>query len=392
MTKINLIDFFEFYSSEPQQKEGVALLAQAMPAGLAVDSAHWVKAFRGQLPQQQAPEGEAMLANPLNVEYDCQLDNPSGEGWRECFSSSCAMAAKFWLPDLQINDYHQRRPKFGDSTDASAQIRCLESFGLSARFVQVGSVEKLKAQIDRGRPAPVGFLHHGPSPSAPSGGGHYVLAIGYTDDHLICHDPQGELDNVNGGYLKTGGTYGKAIKYSWKYWAPRWSVSNDHDGWGLDIWLEGGAKPKPQATAKPTKISVKGLALIKEFEGCRLEAYVCPAGVLTIGVGHTGPDVKPQMMITQSEADQLLAQDVERFEKAVTDLIDVPLKQQEFDALVSFAFNCGAGALGESTLRRRLNAGEEKPKVFAEELPRWNNGGLAGLVRRREAEVKLANG
>ena len=114
--------------------------------------------------------------------------------------------------------------------------------------------------------------------------------------------------------------------------------------------------------------------------------------MLTIGVGHTGPDVKPEMMITQSEADQLLAQDVERFEKAVTELISVPLKQQEFDALVSFAFNCGAGALGESTLRRRLNAGEEKPKVFAEELPRWDNGGLAGLVRRREAEVKLANG
>ena len=134
------------------------------------------------------------------------------------------------------NEYHERRPRYGDSTDASAQIRCLESFGLKARFVQVGSVEKLKAQIDRGRPAPVGFLHHGPSPSAPSGGGHYICAIGYTDTHLIANDPYGELDVVNGGYPKTGGTYGKGVKYSWKNWAPRWSVANDHDRWGLDIW------------------------------------------------------------------------------------------------------------------------------------------------------------
>ena len=231
--------FFEYFAGEPQQREGVAMLQQAVDPKLLTDEAAWVKAYRGQLPQQQPPlpgmEGEAMLANPLNVTYDCQLDNPSGDGWRECFSSSCAMAAKFWLPELEINDYHRRRPSYGDSTDASAQIRTLESFGLKARFVQVGSVEKLKAQIDRGRPAPVGFLHHGPV-SAPSGGGHYILAIGYTDTHLIAHDPYGELDAVGGGYPKTGGTYGKEIRYSWKNWAPRWSVANDHDGWGLDIW------------------------------------------------------------------------------------------------------------------------------------------------------------
>ena len=231
MPEIHLNDFFTYYTGEPHQKEAIQLLQVAMPDSLLKNKCQWVQRFR-----QAADPGEAMLANPLHVEYDCQLDNPSGEGWRECFSSSCAMAAKFWLPELEFNEYHQKRPQFGDSTDASAQIRCLESFGLSARFIQVGSIEKLKAQLDRGRPAPVGFLHHGPSPSAPTGGGHYVLAIGYTDEHLICHDPYGELDTVNGGYVKTGGTYGKAVKYSWKYWAPRWSVANDHDGWGLDIW------------------------------------------------------------------------------------------------------------------------------------------------------------
>ena len=230
MPEIHLNDFFTYYSGEPHQKEAIQLLQVAMPDSLLKNKCQWVQRFR-----QADDPGEAMLANPLHVEYDCQLNNPSGEGWRECFSSSCAMAAKFWLPELEFNEYHQKRPKFGDSTDATAQIRCLESFGLSARFVQVGSVEKLKAQLDRGRPAPVGFLHHGMWTS-PSGGGHYVLAVGHTDEHLICHDPYGELDTVNGGYVKTGGTYGKTVKYSWKYWAPRWSVANDHDGWGLDIF------------------------------------------------------------------------------------------------------------------------------------------------------------
>ena len=76
--------FFEYFAGEPQQREGVTLLQQAIDPKLLNDDAAWVKAYRGQLPQQQPPlpglEGEAMLANPLHVTYDCQLDNPSGDG------------------------------------------------------------------------------------------------------------------------------------------------------------------------------------------------------------------------------------------------------------------------------------------------------------------------
>ena len=231
MPEEQLYPFFKYFADETHQKEAVQLLQSAMPATLLKSDAAWITKYRE---KPETPKG----ANPMDVPYDCQLDNPGGEGWRECFSSSCAMAAMYWGVISHQNEYHSRRPKYGDSTDASAQIRCLQSFGLDARFVQVGSVEKLKAQIDRGRPAPVGFLHHGPS-SAPSGGGHYILAVGYTDTHLIAHDPYGELDVSGGGYPKTGGTYGKYIKYSWKNWAPRWSVANDHDGLGLDISLPG---------------------------------------------------------------------------------------------------------------------------------------------------------
>lgn len=139
--------------------------------------------------------------------------------------------------------------------------------------------------------------------------------------------------------------------------------------------------------------SSAGIDLIKHFEGCRLEAYWCPAGVLTIGYGHTGSDVFQGMSISEDQATNLLRVDLNRFEDAVRRQIKVPLVQCEFDALVSFAYNCGEGALQHSTLRRRLNEGGDKPTIFREELPKWvngNNGPLLGLVRRRDAEVKLA--
>ena len=137
------------------------------------------------------------------------------------------------------------------------------------------------------------------------------------------------------------------------------------------------------------KISAQGLALIKEFEGCELKAYVCPAGVLTVGFGSTGPHVYEGMTITEAEAEALLLKDLVRFEKAVNKQVLVPISQGAYDALVSFTFNCGEGAFAESTLLRKLNAGEDPNTTAKTELPRWTNNGLAGLVRRRAAEVEL---
>ena len=135
------------------------------------------------------------------------------------------------------------------------------------------------------------------------------------------------------------------------------------------------------------KLSQKGLQLIKDFEGLELKAYVCPAGVLTIGYGSTGSHVKKGMVITEGEAEKLLQTDLLRFEESVNNLVKVPLTQGQYDALVSFAFNCGAGALAESTLLRLLNGGDYKGA--ADQFKRWTNQGLAGLVRRRKAEETL---
>ena len=141
------------------------------------------------------------------------------------------------------------------------------------------------------------------------------------------------------------------------------------------------------------KTSETGLSLIKKFEGLRLSSYYCPSNVLSVGYGRTGTGVYEGMTITEAQADLFLLEDVVRFEEAINTLVEVDLNQNEFDALVSFAFNCGVSALKESSLLRRLNAGEEKGSVFREELPRWVNGSnglLPGLIMRRSAELELA--
>lgn len=174
------------------------------------------------------------------------------------------------------------------------------------------------------------------------------------------------------------------------------------------------------------KTSADGIALIKRFETCELEAYPDPGSPLgracaakrlqmrsyrqvpnwqslngspwTIGWGFTGPAVKPGMMISQEGADELLAQCLERFEREVASLVKVPVTQGQFDALVSFAYNLGsdidaddiAEGLGDSTLLKRLNL-RDIAGAGAEFL-KWNKSRgvvLLGLVRRRAAEREL---
>ena len=93
------------------------------------------------------------------------------------------------------------------------------------------------------------------------------------------------------------------------------------------------------------KISTKGFGLIKEFEGCKLTAYFCPARILTVGFGSTGPHVKPGMTITESEAEALLLNDLVRFEKAVNELVKVPMTQGAYDALALMRFRCASKQL-----------------------------------------------
>lgn len=137
-------------------------------------------------------------------------------------------------------------------------------------------------------------------------------------------------------------------------------------------------------------ISGRGLEVLKRFEGLQLKAYFCPAGVLTIGYGSTGPHVKMGMEITPAEAEKLLLDDVARFESAVNRLVKVPLTQGQFDALVCFSYNIGIGAFEKSTLLSVLNMGRYGEVIS--QFKRWNKvkGHVVnGLVNRREAEIGL---
>lgn len=135
-------------------------------------------------------------------------------------------------------------------------------------------------------------------------------------------------------------------------------------------------------------IGQEGLKLIMQFEGYRLKAYQCAAGVWTIGYGHTA-GVKQGQTVTQAQAEEYLREDCRKFERYVNNAVYVPitaqLNQNQFDALVSFAFNCGAGNL------KKLCAGRSAAQIAAA-MPQYCKAAgrtLAGLVKRRAAETAL---
>jgi GH24 family phage-related lysozyme (muramidase) len=136
------------------------------------------------------------------------------------------------------------------------------------------------------------------------------------------------------------------------------------------------------------KINKSGLNLIKKYEGCRLTSYICPAGVLTIGYGHTGKDVKPNQTISKKKAISLLKKDLARFERHVQSYNYIyEWTDNEFSALVSFAYNIGnidqLTAYGTRTRSQIRSAMLKYVKANGKTLP--------GLVKRRKAELKLFN-
>lgn len=179
--------------------------------------------------QERPLRRPALLKNPLTVAWQSQNDNKSGTGYRECFSSSCAMLAMFWGKVANDDAYNNVRSKYGDTTSAEAQLAALRALGLKADFHTNGTPAALEREIDQGRPVAVGWLHQGPA-AAPRGGGHWTVIIGYTDAAWIHNDPNGEALLVQGGYSKN--TKGAGLAYSRKNWNPRW-MPGGSGGWYL---------------------------------------------------------------------------------------------------------------------------------------------------------------
>lgn len=135
------------------------------------------------------------------------------------------------------------------------------------------------------------------------------------------------------------------------------------------------------------RINKRGLELLKQFEGCKLDAYLDIGGVPTIGYGHTGPEVVIGMTMTQPQADATLEKDLERF-YVLDHYLEEEVNENQYSSLVCLAYNIGLRAVRTSTLLKKINNGDSPDKEWG----RWNkvNGKeIAGLTRRRKAELEL---
>lgn len=167
-------------------------------------------------------------------QYYSQTDSATSHGDRMCFSSTCAMAIKYLRPEAlkgsnADDDYLKTVLKYGDTTQYTSHLRACSDYGVLATFYQNGTRSALLSELKRGYPVATGVLHKGPV-NKPQGGGHWMLLIGSDGDYGVFHDPFGEMNNVDGGYV-TRGSGGSQVRYKWSNWLRRWAVEGDGSGW-----------------------------------------------------------------------------------------------------------------------------------------------------------------
>lgn len=235
---ITLVKLIQYYKGQPHQTAALYELEADLKANgyaVAMDRERpWFNTWSMAPALKQPLQHEHAL---MEVPYFSQNDNPTtatdGPGWRQCASSSCAMIAAFWGKVAPNNKGEARyiaiRQKHGETTDPMAHVGALTELGLVVEFRTTGNAQRLKAELDQGRPVAVGWLHHGPS-TAPSGGGHWSVVIGYNKTHTIHHDPYGEANLIGGGYVTTAVGAGRRIHYGTSNWLPRWTLKGN-DGW-----------------------------------------------------------------------------------------------------------------------------------------------------------------
>jgi hypothetical protein len=219
-------------------------------------------------------------------QYYPQTDSATGHGDRMCFSSTCAMAIKYLRPDALSgsnadDDYLRTVLKYGDTTSSTSQVKACQQYGVFASFYTKGTRQTLLNELKAGYPVATGILHKG-HVSKPVGGGHWMLLIGDDGERGIFHDPYGEMDNVNGGYV-TIGRGGMNVKYSWKNWLPRWEVEGKGTGWFMTF--------RPMQQAQPAAVvenNWKGVKAAAKTAGAKFPEVVAAQWALESGYGkHT---------------------------------------------------------------------------------------------------------
>jgi hypothetical protein len=240
MSAERFLDRWQNYRDQPQQVAAVRTLHAAITAldggqQILDEQAPWARQFS--TPPTPAPTPKPLPkkggngAVSLNLPFfDQTNDGPTG--WRHCQSSSIAMnLAYLGVPGIKDDlDYLKVVQRHGDTTQQVAHAAALAELKAPGRFISSCSVERAKAELDKGFGLAIGILHRGPV-SAPSGGGHYIAIRGYDATGWLVHDPYGELDLVRGGWARQGQGAGRSQHYSFANTNPRWLLEGPSSGW-----------------------------------------------------------------------------------------------------------------------------------------------------------------
>jgi GH24 family phage-related lysozyme (muramidase) len=315
----------------------------------------------------------------LNILHFSQLDNhhhPTGT----CNVTAIAMCLHFFgirgNGNGQLEDQiYRKMEELGLNRKSPYDLaQIVEHYGHRDRFTEHATWQEVKNWLSKGRPCVV----HGWFTQS----GHIIVIRGFNEQGFIVNDPYGEY--WADGYDTQA--HGGGLTYS--YALMERCCGKDGDLW-IHFLSKGKNAPTPLKQIDFSGTVTTAIDLIKQLEGLSLTAYDDGTGTLTIGYGHTAT-AKTGQNITTQQAEQLLKQDLQEVEKAIANLVKVPLTPNQHTALTSFIFNIGATQFRYSTLLKLLNQG--RYKEAGEQLLRWNKANgqtLEGLTHRRQAEHRL---
>jgi len=236
MSAERFLDRWQNYRDQPQQVAAVQALYSAIASlkggqQILDEQAPWARQFSTPPAPTPKPRPKKNDAVALDLPFFDQT-NDGPDGWRHCQSSSVAMnLAYLGVPGIKDDlDYLKVVQRHGDTTEQAAHAAALAELKAPGRFMTSCSVERAKAELDKGFGLAFGIIHHGPV-SAPTGGGHYIAIRGYDASGWLVHDPYGELDLVRGGWARQGQGAGRNQHYSFANTNPRWLLERSSSGW-----------------------------------------------------------------------------------------------------------------------------------------------------------------
>jgi hypothetical protein len=230
---LSLLSFFTFFRGTSHQLAAIKQLEESMPEELLDDSADWFEVWK-----------ESGFDQQIYMPYFTQLDNKSGTGTRECFSSAAAMVAAYYKKVHTDDEYNEIRAQFGDTTSIDAHLLALATLGLKAEFRKDGDADLVELEIENGRPVLVGWLHQGnmlrgePPMCSGLGCGHWSVISGYAgknsnDPEWIMQDPRGMPDLEKGGHINPH--LGRNIRVRQAAFHQRWQAEGPGTGWVILI-------------------------------------------------------------------------------------------------------------------------------------------------------------